>query len=470
MFQNRIRNNIATSVAIYTIGLVLVRGLGFISAPIFTRLLSPEDYGITSTFSTWTVILYTVVSLYTQGSLASAMRDYKGNIYTNYIASILTLSCLCFLVFSILYITVSDIIATFLGYTKDIVLLLLIASFVNFVFNFYQVKLIYEGKKYQYLASSFGVSLSTIILSYVLIKILPRSMAVNGRLIGGMIPLCFITVIFLVRQYYHANCIYDKSFWKYCVKLSLPLMIVTIANVFLSQIAKLILNRLSGEYTAGIYSFANSLCDATNYIRMGIFNTWLPWYFNAVERKSKSEIINMSKILSRIFCVIVLGFVFVSPEVYRFLTPESYWDGIPLLMYMGIGVYFYFLSGFYSTTCQFNKKNHWISCCVIVAAIVSILMNYILVMKYGIMGAAFTSAISYIVLFALYSLAFKNKDFGDGISYKLFIKDIGILIIGCAIFVILQGHSMMRWTFGVLLGIYLLSYCVHAYAREINLR
>ena len=173
-----------SSAVIYTIGLVLVRGLGFISAPIFTNLLTPADYGITSTFATWTLLMQTVFSLYTQGSLVAALKDYKGKEYEKYVSCILNLSGVCFVIFGALFLGNLGWISRLLGYTRFIAVLLVVSAYVSFVFNFYQVKLIYEGKDLQYIISSFLVSLSSILVSYVLIRILPKESAVDGRLVG----------------------------------------------------------------------------------------------------------------------------------------------------------------------------------------------------------------------------------------------------------------------------------------------
>ena len=42
----------------YTIGNVFLKGLNFLTIPIFTRILSPNDYGLFNTYAAFESILY----------------------------------------------------------------------------------------------------------------------------------------------------------------------------------------------------------------------------------------------------------------------------------------------------------------------------------------------------------------------------------------------------------------------------
>ncbi|MCI8834800.1 MAG: polysaccharide biosynthesis protein [Ruminococcus sp.] len=456
------KNNLLSSAVVYTVGLVLIRGLGFISAPIFTNLLTPADYGITSTFATWTLLMQTVFSLYTQGSLVAALKDYKGKEYERYVSSVLTLSSVCFLLFSVLFLGNLGWMSRLLGYTRFISILLIISAYVSFIFNFYQVKLIYEGKDIPYIISSFLVSLSSIVVSYVLIRILPEDMAVDGRLIGGIVPLFVITVGYLVVQYRRGRCFYSKEFWKYAVELSIPMIFTTLANVFLAQIARLMLQHLTGEHEAGIYSFAYTLGEVPSFIRLGIFNAWLPWYFRMVSNeKNIPDIIEMVRALSRLFCIIILGFIFVSPEVYRILSPESYWEGIPILMYIAAGMYFYFITCFYSVRFQYDKKNKWISYITMFSAVVNVILNFVLIPSYGFIGAAVVSMVVYVVLYIAYLFLGRKNNSMDGITGEIFRVDIVLLTVGCGVYYVLGDHAGIRWIIGVALGIYFIYYLLN---------
>ena len=47
----------------YTIGNILIKAISFITLPIFTRLMSTDDYGLYSTYVSYESILALIISL-----------------------------------------------------------------------------------------------------------------------------------------------------------------------------------------------------------------------------------------------------------------------------------------------------------------------------------------------------------------------------------------------------------------------
>lgn len=444
---------------VYTVGLVLIRGLGFISAPIFTNLLTPADYGITNTFATWTLIFSTVFSLYTHGSLAAAIKDFKGKDYQDYVTSSITLSTLSFLIFALCCVVNLTFFSNFLGYSRFLTIILLVSAYTNFVFSFYQTKLIYEGRQKEYLITTFLVSLSSIGISYALVKTVPESFVIDGKIIGNMIPMLLVAIVFLIVQYRKGRAFVNFSAWKYCLLLSIPAIFTTLANVLLSQIARIFLQHMSGEYYAGLYSFAFTLSDITNFIRLGIFNAWIPWYFKRIMQGDKEMLVpRLAKLLSRIFCIIVLGYIFTSPEIYRLLSPPSYWGGIPAMVYLSVGMYFAFITCFYTCRFQFFKKNRWITYVTLLSVGCNVLLNFLLIPNYTIIGAAVSFTVAYIVLFLALLIPAARNNHEDKIVGRLFILDIAILFAGTALYFVVADMVIIRWSIAVLLAAYVVYY------------
>ena len=71
----------------YTIGNLLIRGIGFITVPIFARLLSASDYGVINTFTAYASVLFVVQGLALHSSLKNAKIDYENQI-SEYISSL----------------------------------------------------------------------------------------------------------------------------------------------------------------------------------------------------------------------------------------------------------------------------------------------------------------------------------------------------------------------------------------------
>ena len=53
------------------------KGISFFTVPIFTRLLSTSDYGIVTTYNSWTAILAMIVAFALHTGIRIAFVDYK---------------------------------------------------------------------------------------------------------------------------------------------------------------------------------------------------------------------------------------------------------------------------------------------------------------------------------------------------------------------------------------------------------
>lgn len=59
-----------------TIGKFLLEGITFFTAPIFTRILTPVDYGRISVYQTWQGLLVIFIGLQVYGSISNARIEY----------------------------------------------------------------------------------------------------------------------------------------------------------------------------------------------------------------------------------------------------------------------------------------------------------------------------------------------------------------------------------------------------------
>ena len=71
----------------YTVTEFFLKGITFLAIPIFTRILTPSDYGLQSIYSTWANILSIVCCLNLNSSIAKAKFDYEDD-FDNYVSSI----------------------------------------------------------------------------------------------------------------------------------------------------------------------------------------------------------------------------------------------------------------------------------------------------------------------------------------------------------------------------------------------
>lgn len=142
----KIKNSFLSSSIIYVFGSFLTSGLAFITTPIFTRLLTPEDYGITSVFATWVSVFTIFVGVQTSSTIATAHIHFKKEEFNQYLSSILFLSTVSFAIVGLICFVFKYQIASLLNLSIGLLIVLILQSFLGYVQQFYNTYLIQTKK------------------------------------------------------------------------------------------------------------------------------------------------------------------------------------------------------------------------------------------------------------------------------------------------------------------------------------
>ena len=106
--------------------------------------------------------------------------------------------------------------------------------------------------------------------------------------------------------------------------------------------------------------------------------------------------------------LICLLWILFSKETMVLLINERYFSIIPIIGFIILGIYFNGLLTISNTLLSYNKKFSHTSVFAIIATLLNILLNYILIPKYNILGAALSLAAAYFLFFILGSISQKE--------------------------------------------------------------
>ncbi|MBQ1386719.1 MAG: oligosaccharide flippase family protein, partial [Erysipelotrichales bacterium] len=91
--NKHVNRKAAVSGIFFVIAQVLVRGVSFLTTPLYTRLVSTAQYGVIHVYESWLVILVPIMSLCLSRSVFRAKFDFEDR-YDEYVSSVLSLSFL----------------------------------------------------------------------------------------------------------------------------------------------------------------------------------------------------------------------------------------------------------------------------------------------------------------------------------------------------------------------------------------
>lgn len=438
-----LKNKFVKSGIGYTVGNFALKGIGFITVPIFTSILSTADYGKVNTYNAWLSILSIVLGLNLYSSIRNAFIDFKDDI-NNYISDITTLSIIM-LVFVDIFFNITMMTSKVNFQNVIIINLLLIQSFSNFIITVVNTRYTFEYKYRGFLFNSYFSTILNVVISVILILTIFKVHRYYGRVIGGVIPTVLLALYLIYDIYKKGILRINRNIWKYALIISVPLVPHTISQFILSQSDRILISKFCGDSYTGIYGFTYNISLLLTVLWTSLDSVWTPWFTENMKNKDYKKIRGISNIYIIFFTFISISLLMISPEIIKMLSRnKEYWVGINMIAPILLSGFFIFLYSLPVNVEYYYKKTKIISIGTIFAAMANIIGNIIFMPMFGYEVAAYTTLIAYILLLIFHWIIMKRICSINLFNLKLiFICSILVLICG-AIFTAIINYVIIR--------------------------
>lgn len=384
----------------YVISDIVVKGIGFLSTPIFARLLTQEEYGVVSTFNSWCALLLTFCTLNLTYSIGRAKIDYSEDL-DRYIGSMQILSA--FVTGGMICIGIIFIkpLQAFLELDLYIIIWLFAYLFFVPIIKFFQNGYRYRYQYKQNIAIAWYTAFSNVLLSLAFVLLLDGNKAYY-RIAGMVIPSIILSIVLWTISFKRKQLKIKLEYWKYGLQLSLPIILHTVCLNILAQMDRIYIQKIWGMQWVAIYSVAYSYGSMIYLFTNGISNGWLPWFHDSFHDGEFDRIkINVKKIVV-LGCYIGLASIAFAPEFIYIMGGEDYMDGVRCVVPIVLGVVCQYIYTHYVNIEMHLKKSIYVSIGTVIAAIINLGLNIWLIPKFGYVAAAYTTFFSYAVLLLLH--------------------------------------------------------------------
>lgn len=380
-------------------GTFLLKTVTFVSIPIFTRILSPYDYGIVSTYTTYVSFLGIVIGLSLNTATANARIDFAER-FNDFNASIIKASFLIFIVELILGNVFCSLIEDKLSLNKFYLNIIFFISYAEYVVNTYYKINTVDFQFKSNMKISVSNALVSVILSICLIDWMEND--ITAKLIGqGVFLFCIAVLLFV-----HIGFIKSREFMvsdiNYAKKIALPNIFHQISQLIMSQSDRVIILNMCNAVTAAKYSVVYSFGLIMQMAWNAVNEVWVPWLYRELYASNHDHIVKLSKAYVYLFTFVSGIAMLIAPDFMIFLAPESYLEATNIISPIILATYFMFLYSFFVNIEIYNKKNKYMAISTLIAAIANIAGNCVLIPVFGYKAAAYTTLFSYILLMILH--------------------------------------------------------------------
>lgn len=397
---------------------LLLRGISIFTMPLFSRLLGTSSYGVTQVYNTWVAMFAIVLTLQTQGTLVNARMEYPEEEQNRYQASVMGMSMLMYLLCSGIILCLLNPISNALKLSKFLVILMLIQAFGTFCVNFLNQKFVYEFKAGRNMLLSLGVTLTTLVLSVVLILQLPKDINYYGRVVAIAATYGIIGIPVCIYILAKGKTLFRKEYWKFCIVLAIPTVFYNLSDLILGQSDKVMVQQILGISAAGLYSAALNFGGIVFTIFTALNNSWCPFFFDDMKMGNRENVREKAKNYLELFTVLAVGFILLSKEVYPLFVDSSFLSGTKMIPIFVSSYFINFLCTFPINYEYYHKQTKVVAVVTIVSSLVNVGLNFVLIQRFGMVGAALATMISHCLQLMLhycytrYILGKKEYPFG----------------------------------------------------------
>ena len=390
--------------SVYTFGQLLTKASGFFLIPLYTRFLTPEDYGIVGYLQVYSQIMATVLMFGFYGAQTRYFYEFKEDkekigrflfSINAYLFLVLLLICSILSLggkYFYYYFSIEGI--PYQPYIPIIIWTVFFQIFNQMVTSYYLATKEYKKCAVLQILQFLGTTSSVIFFVVYL------ELGALGQLLGILTgQILFFTIFYWS---YAARFILKFS-WNYvkiCLAFGIPIVFHLLAGAIHNSIDRVILEKYVSMSELGIYSLGYQIGMVMSVITCSINRAWQPNYFefmssNMSEKQKRFENRRMFAFwIIGIGGICLIGMLWAK-EFLVLLTPEKFHasaDVVPIILFGFLfqGMYFFAVSPLFQ-----YKKTKFLPFLTAASAIVNIILNFVFITDYGIYGAAYATVASF---------------------------------------------------------------------------
>ncbi len=393
---------------LYTLSTVLTRGISFILLPLYTRALSPEEFGMLDYFVALGAIASIFITLEIMQGLARHIPECleDGQMKRDYASTCMWFVLGAYTALLLLVSALSTQLSTLLLDSPGKAGLVELAGWsywVAGVLNILHGQLRWELRAATSALLSLLSTLLTVACTVVMVIWLQWGIrgALLAQVTGGLLAL--LPSLYLTRSSFGLR--FDLASLRRMLAYSVPLIPSSLAVIFAMYFDRIALKELMSLSDVGIYAVGQKISLVVTLALIGFRTALTPLIYASHAQDSTPG--DIAKIF-RVFCVAALAMTLCisvfAREIVGLISSESFQGAasvVPLLIFSVLLANMYI----FAPGLDLSRKTGVISAINIVVAVLNVMLNYLLIPVFGILGAALSALLAFGVGFVAYMYA-----------------------------------------------------------------
>lgn len=418
---NQSSQKIFNNSLLYSVGMIFSKAVGFFLVPIYTFCVSPDEYGVATTITTFVSTFGIVVSLSLRAAMIRFYNQYNDQQKPVFIGTIVSFVILNAIVICSLLCLLNRLYVPLafegIGFFPYVFLGICSLGFES-IYLLYQslLQAKQDGKSYSINSIVYLLFHAVAVVLFVMLL----NMGGLGIVLSNLVTnVCFaIYGLCSMKSHGYMKFGLDRVMLRNSLKYSIPILPHNLATNLNAYSTKTIINRYLGYAVSGIYALASQFSTIFALVQSSVNLAFRPWFVEQMQsgEEGRKQIKHMSCMIMALFSFCAVGISLFSKELVVLLSEQSYtdaWKMIPFFILTQLVAFIYFS---HVQTLMYNlKKSKYTFICSSSSVIVNIAVSLCLVGRlgvYAILIAQFASQVTMAFLAVIMGNRAEKVDFG----------------------------------------------------------
>lgn len=390
--------------ALYALPALISRGLSLFLIPLYTRVLSPADYGSLDLLTVFASIVNLTIALEVSQGLA---RYYAGDQAHErkvaYASSAFWFTLVCYSIFAVLALLLTRQLATLImGQTGTEMAFRLGVVFILFNGLFYLIQ-----NQFRWELRSRDYAIVSLLMSFVTAAAsvwfaFSLRWGLKGLLLGMMIGSFAGTIFGLWRLRNSFRFKFDVGCLRDMLVFSAPLVLSGVAVWVNLYIDRVMINHLLSIDEVGLYGVGYRVASIAGLVMVGFQGALTPLvYTHYKEQDTPRQMATIFRLFILFALLLFLVLTLFATDFLKLLATERFYGGAVVVVYLVPAT---LLANMYifAPGIGIAKKTHLMIWINIGGAMLNIGLNYILIPIVGIIGAGLATLLASLGVFVAY--------------------------------------------------------------------
>lgn len=438
---------------------IVLKGISFITTPIFTRLLDVADYGVSNMFVTWEGIISIFATLSLSGGVYNvAMTKFEDDV-DKVTSSMIGLTICSSTVVYTVCIAINLLFPSLFELSTSYLVFMWVQTFFNAVTAFWLMRkrYIYDYKKV--IAYTFSNAILSPVVAIIAVYLSTENKAYAKVIGSGLWPILIGFCIMLILVW-KGKKLYHKEYWKFALKFNIPLLPHYLSSGAVGSVGKIMLNYFYDATYVGLYGIAGSITGLMSIVTSSINNALIPQTLQSIKNGTIKELKKSINIYLSLIAFMCCGILMFSREAILILATPEYLDSIWFVAPLVLGTFTSFLSGILGNIVFYYEETKFMSYATMVTAIANVVLNFIGLKLFGPYAVGYVSLITNIIRFVMYYFTAKKfeKNLKDIVSLRFIVLMFLFLFVFMLFSLIFWNNLILKITILVIISVLVLAF------------